>query len=94
VIAHEAVEQAHAPAGAPQLLLISLWGEPMPVPAMSRWAQGVSLTKRWSSAAAVLEPPWRPPVFFISANFESIILSNSGPSGMRHTRSPVSWPAW
>ena len=34
----------------------------------------------------MIEPPQRPPVFFMSANLESIILSYSGPSGMRHTR--------
>jgi len=35
----------------------------------------------------------RPPVFFMSANLESIILSYSGPSGIRQTRSPVASPA-
>src|SRR5262249_40873641 len=76
----------------PQLRLISLCGEPMAVPAMSRCAHGVLSTKRCNSCAAVMAPPWRPPVFFMSANFESIILSYSGPSGIRHTRSPISLP--
>ncbi len=41
----------------------------------------------------MIEPPLRLPVFFISANCESICLSYSGPSGMRQTRSPVASPA-
>ena len=63
------------PSPSPSCLLISVCGASMPVPAMSRCAQGVSLTKRCRNCAAVIEPPWRPPVFFMSANFESIILS-------------------
>ena len=38
---------------------MSVCGEPMAVPAMSRCAQGVSLTKRCRNCAAVIEPPWR-----------------------------------
>src|SRR5215207_3149226 len=76
----------------PQLLLTSVCGAFMPVPAMSRCAQGTSLTKRCRNCAAVIDPPWRPPTFFMSANFESISLSYSGPSGMRQTFSPVAWP--
>ena len=72
---------------------MSVFGEPIAVPAMSRCAHGVSLTKRCRNCAAVIEPPLRPPVFFMSANCESISLSYSGPSGMRQTRSPVSLPA-
>ena len=72
---------------------MSVCGEPSAVPAMSRCAHGVLSTKRCSNCAAVIEPPQRPPVFFMSANLESIILSYSGPSGMRQTRSPVASPA-
>ena len=72
---------------------MSVCGEPMPVPAMSRCAQGVSLTKRFRNCAAVIDPASRPPVFFMSANWESICLSYSLPSGMRQTRSPVASPA-
>ncbi len=39
------------------------------------------------------EPPWRPPVFFMSANFDSISLSKPGASGIRQTFSPVASPA-
>src|SRR3981189_207781 len=59
---------------------------------MSRCAHGASSTTRCRNCAAVIEPPLRLPVFFISANCESICLSYSGPSGMRQTRSPVSSP--
>ena len=55
--------------------LMSDDGEPMATPATSICAQGVSLTNRCRNCAAVIEPPWRPPVFFMSANFESISLS-------------------
>src|SRR5262249_19210624 len=41
----------------PQLRLISLCGEPMAVPAMSRCAHGVLSTKRCNSCAAVMAPP-------------------------------------
>src|SRR6185295_16374754 len=34
-------------------------------------------------------PPLRPPVFFMSANCESICLSYSGPSGERVWRMPL-----
>ena len=34
-----------------------------------------------------------PPVFFMSATFELIILSYFGPSGSRHNLSPVTLPA-
>src|SRR5260370_1441999 len=63
---------------------MSVWGEPMPVPAMSRWAHGVLSTKRCKSWAAVIDPPSRPPVVFMSANLESSFLSCSEPSGDRH----------
>ena len=45
------------------------------VGAMSRCAQGTLLTNRWMNIAAVIEPPGRPPVFFMSAIIESICLS-------------------
>src|ERR1700692_4878287 len=71
---------------------MSDFGAPIAVPAISRCAHGVSSTKRCRNCAAVIEPPWRPPVFFTSANCESISLSYSGPSGIRQTRSPVASP--
>src|SRR5215510_5958097 len=71
---------------------MSVFGAPIAVPAISRCAHGVPSTKRCRNCAAVIEPPWRPPVFFMSANCESISLSYSGPSGMRQTFSPVSCP--
>ena len=37
------------------------------VPAMSRCAHGLPLTKRWMNCAAVIAPPGRPPTFFMSA---------------------------
>ena len=38
------------------------------VGAMSMWAQGTPLVKRWRNRAAVMDPPARPlPVFFTSA---------------------------
>ena len=78
----------------PQLRLISLSTDDMAVPAMSRCAHGVpSLMKRWRNCAAEIEPPHLPPVFFMSATFESIILSYFGPSGRRHSFSPVALPA-
>src|SRR4051812_34406755 len=78
----------------PQLRLISLSTDDMAVPAMSRCAQGVpSLMKRCRNCAAEIEPPHLPPVFFMSATFESIILSYFGPSGRRHNFSPVALPA-
>jgi hypothetical protein len=43
--------------------------------AMSRCAQGRPLTKRWMNRAAVMDPPGRPPVFFMSAMTLSICLS-------------------
>jgi hypothetical protein len=58
------------------------------VPAISRWAQGVPLVKRWMNRAAVIEPPGRPPVFFMSAIIESMFLSYCAGSGMRHRGSP------
>src|SRR6478735_10612556 len=78
----------------PQLRLISLSTDDIAVPAMSRCAHGVpSLTKRWRNCAADIEPPHLPPVFLMSATFESIILSYFGPSGSRHNFSPVAFPA-
>src|SRR5204862_141269 len=71
---------------------MSDFGAPIAVPAISRCAHGVSSTKRCRNCAAVIEPPLRVPVFFMSANCESICLSYSGPSGMRQTFSPVSAP--
>ena len=66
----------------------------MAVPAMSRCAQGAPLfTKRCRNCAAVIEPASRPPIFFISASFESISLLYFLDSGSRHTVSPVSSPA-
>ena len=50
-------------------------GEAIAVPATSICAHGVSLTNRCRNCAAVIEPPLRPPVFYMSANFESISLS-------------------
>src|SRR6185369_4077957 len=84
---------SRTPQPEPQLRFVSEEPDAKPVPAMSRCAHGVLPTKRPMNCAAVIEPPERPPVFFMSANFESISLSYSGPSGMRHTRSPVSSPA-
>ena len=71
---------------------MSVFGAPIAVPETSRCAHGVPSTNRCRNCAAVMEPPWRPPVFFMSANCESISLSYSDPSGMRQTRSPVSSP--
>jgi hypothetical protein len=53
----------------------------------------VDVGLRRTQRRSVIEPPQRPPVFFMSANLESICLSYSGPSGMRHTRSIVACPA-
>ena len=44
------------------------------VEAMSRCAHGTSFTYRLRKSAAVIEPPGRPPVFFMSAIMESICL--------------------
>ena len=59
----------------PQDGLMSEDGEPMATPATSICAHGVSLTNRCRNCAAVIDPPCRPPVFFMSATLESISLS-------------------
>ena len=43
-------------------------------PAMSRWAHGTSPTNSDRNTAAVIEPPYGPPTFFMSAMSESSSL--------------------
>ena len=64
------------------------------MPAMSKCAQGVSFSmKRCRNCAAVIDPPSRGPIFFMSQIGELISLSYSGPSGRRHNLSPTCLPA-
>src|SRR5579859_1605110 len=58
------------------------------VPAISKCAQGTPLVKRWMNIAAVIEPPGRPPVFFMSAIIESMFLSYWLGKGIRQRGSP------
>src|SRR5208337_4437140 len=78
----------------PQLWLISVAGDAIAVPAMSKCAQSVpELTNRCKNCAAVIEPASRPPIFFMSASLESIVLLYFLESGRRQAVSPVSRPA-
>src|SRR5215211_2180484 len=93
VLRDQSVQQPHAPARAPAPVHLRLRrahagaGDVEVGP----W---VLSTKRWRNCAAVIEPALRPPVFFTSANLESMSLSYSGASGMRQTFSAVSCPAF
>ena len=88
VIAHEAVEEADAPARGPALVDLVLGrahGGAGDIEMSPGHIVDKALEQRRGGA--------RPAEFFMSANLESIILSNSGPRGMRQTRSPVAFPA-
>src|SRR5665213_2982727 len=63
------------------------------VEAMPRWAHGTSFTNRWMNRAAVIEPPWRVPTFFMSATWLSSCFSYWAGIGMRHSGSPLALEA-
>ena len=95
MVRDQPVEQPHAEAGTPGLVDLGSAASPSPVPAMSRCAHGVSLTKRCRNCAAVIDAAIAAAdVLHVGESCESISLSYSAPSGMRQTRSPVALPAW
>ena len=74
-------------------IAISVSGDPMAVPAISRCAHVYLRVKRSRKHAAVIEPAAGPPILAISAKLDFNCSLYSSPIGKRHAVSLASLPA-